>query len=409
MSALPSPLNLDWDDLGDRTLVLLPARLTDEPVLEAVAEEVMRLVDVHSRRHFVLNFVRVPYLTSGPISLLVTLRKRLNEVGGSVELAHVNARCREVLEVTTVVPRMFQIPEEGPVSASPTCEQDAAFRRAIVEAPDNLAPRLMYADWLQERGEPLGEFIRLQCMLEDIPADDPRRTSLNAQAERLESRFKWHWLGPLAPHIAPSCEFRRGFAEEVVLDAPRLLSMADDLFAAQPIRYLKVLYAAPLIDRLAQCRHLARLRDLQFHSNGLGDSEVETLVRSPYLTELRGLHLSSNRITDRGARTLAKAANLTNLVTLNLATNRIGDSGVAELANSPHLARLTQLNLHQNRVGAAGARALAESPFLHRLSTLDLSGLPPGLGSPYPEERNIIPPAEQKALRARFGHDACRF
>src|SRR5262245_36421068 len=88
MAALPPPLNLDWDDLGDRTVVLLPDRLTDEPILEDVTDQVIGLVNALGRRRFVLDFVRVPYLTSGPIRLLVALRKRLNEVGGALWLAH---------------------------------------------------------------------------------------------------------------------------------------------------------------------------------------------------------------------------------------------------------------------------------------------------------------------------------
>src|SRR4051794_31566535 len=37
------------------------------------------------------------------------------------------------------------------------------LRAAILAAPDDLAPRLVYADWLSERGDPRGEHIVLQC------------------------------------------------------------------------------------------------------------------------------------------------------------------------------------------------------------------------------------------------------
>jgi uncharacterized protein (TIGR02996 family) len=40
-----------------------------------------------------------------------------------------------------------------------------AFVRAVVEAPNDDAPRLAYADWLEERGDPCGEFIRVQVEL----------------------------------------------------------------------------------------------------------------------------------------------------------------------------------------------------------------------------------------------------
>jgi len=37
---------------------------------------------------------------------------------------------------------------------------DEAFLRAIVDAPGDDAPRLVYADWLDERGDPRGAYLR---------------------------------------------------------------------------------------------------------------------------------------------------------------------------------------------------------------------------------------------------------
>lgn len=45
-------------------------------------------------------------------------------------------------------------------------DTDADFLRAILAAPDDDAPRLIYADWLDENGKPeRAEFIRVQCQL----------------------------------------------------------------------------------------------------------------------------------------------------------------------------------------------------------------------------------------------------
>ncbi len=38
--------------------------------------------------------------------------------------------------------------------------EEQAFLRAILERPDDDAPKLIYADWLEERGDPRGEFLR---------------------------------------------------------------------------------------------------------------------------------------------------------------------------------------------------------------------------------------------------------
>src|SRR3954471_3113148 len=42
---------------------------------------------------------------------------------------------------------------------------DHAFLRAIAQAPHDDAPRLVYADWLDECGDPRGEYLRLDYQL----------------------------------------------------------------------------------------------------------------------------------------------------------------------------------------------------------------------------------------------------
>src|SRR6476620_1565325 len=59
--------------------------------------------------------------------------------------------------------------------------------RAVFEHPEDDAPRLAYADWLDEfGGEPeRAALIRVQCEHERLPADDPRRAVLERQAASL--------------------------------------------------------------------------------------------------------------------------------------------------------------------------------------------------------------------------------
>jgi uncharacterized protein (TIGR02996 family) len=51
--------------------------------------------------------------------------------------------------------------------------QEDSFLWAISENPDDDAPRLAFAVWLQEHGDPRGEFIRVQCELAKIGKDAP--------------------------------------------------------------------------------------------------------------------------------------------------------------------------------------------------------------------------------------------
>jgi uncharacterized protein (TIGR02996 family) len=45
---------------------------------------------------------------------------------------------------------------------------DEGFLRAIQKNPEDDAFRLVYADWLEERGDLRGEYLRLACKLDDL-------------------------------------------------------------------------------------------------------------------------------------------------------------------------------------------------------------------------------------------------
>ena len=59
-----------------------------------------------------------------------------------------------------------------------------AFLAAIRANPGDEAPRLVYADWLEERGDPRGEYLRLEHQLNQV-----RRRLAALQAE-----IDPHWL-----------------------------------------------------------------------------------------------------------------------------------------------------------------------------------------------------------------------
>src|SRR5205085_7226908 len=95
---------------------------------------------------------------------------------------------------------------------------DDALLRAVIDAPDD-GPRLLYADWLAEHGDPdRAEFIQLQCALAQLPPADPRRPDLEAAELRLWAVHGDDWLG-LEPGAVDRWTFRRGFLDEVSLSA----------------------------------------------------------------------------------------------------------------------------------------------------------------------------------------------
>ena len=62
---------------------------------------------------------------------------------------------------------------------------EGALLQMILEEPDDDAPRLVYADWLEEHGDPRGEFIQVQCALAGMSENDDRRWGLEVRELRL--------------------------------------------------------------------------------------------------------------------------------------------------------------------------------------------------------------------------------
>ena len=69
-----------------------------------------------------------------------------------------------------------------------------ALLAAILDAPDDDAPRLVFADWLDEHGEPdRAAFIRVQIERARLPEDDPRAEALKAREDALLRAHREVW------------------------------------------------------------------------------------------------------------------------------------------------------------------------------------------------------------------------
>lgn len=277
---------------------------------------------------------------------------------------------------------------------------DDAFLQTVFAYPDDGGPRLVYADWLEEQGQcARAELIRLQC----LEAGERR-------VRKLLSEHSTAWAGPVARH-AYSYAFRRGFVEEVTIEAGIFLRHAEELFATAPIQLLRIIGARGVMDRLFEVPLLSRVRALHLTDCKLGNEGAVVISNCPYLDELRTLRLGCNSIQDRGVEYLADSPYLNNLESLVLRGNLISDLGARVLALADGLNSLRDLDLSDNQIGDSGAEALANASRLPQLSRLDLShqfkGWSAGQahrGRPYP-----IQPQRQKALKARFGAQVCLF
>jgi uncharacterized protein (TIGR02996 family) len=117
----------------------------------------------------------------------------------------------------------------------PAVSDDDPFLRAIIAKPGDDAPRLVYADWLDENGRPeRAEFIRVQLALARLPDGDPLRSELQGRERELLARHEHEWTRPLQGLVV-GWTFRRGFVEEVFVSGTVTPDLLRELRFLAPV------------------------------------------------------------------------------------------------------------------------------------------------------------------------------
>ena len=132
----------------------------------------------------------------------------------------------------------------------------AAFIAAIKAAPDDDAPRLIFADWLDERGESeRAEFIRVQCELARHPVVVRDLVPLRRREQTLMGLNLTDWFSAAcyggyvflnqpphstSPADAPFAVIRRGFIHSVTCTAADWLQHGDAILAEHPVREVRL-------------------------------------------------------------------------------------------------------------------------------------------------------------------------
>ncbi len=272
----------------------------------------------------------------------------------------------------------------------PTAE---AFLEAIIAAPDDDAPRLMYADWLEEQGDAArAEFIRVQIALARMGEEDERREGLRRREQELLKAHRDVWLGDLGslfPERDPSrplhqfvvlvrshfwggIRFERGMLEGIALPGAALQRHASTLLSAWPIREVWLSAVAPDdVQALATSPWLTRLNALGVGCE-LNDIDMAQLIASPYLANLQTLRLCRTRSGPQGMAALLHS-HLSRLETLVLDGEQLGLAGAEVLASWRHMAGVSRLSMPDNGIGSVGVEALCASENLGPLVSFDVS------------------------------------
>src|SRR5262245_17600983 len=156
---------------------------------------------------------------------------------------------------------------------------------AVAAHPDDDHDRRVYADWLEDHGDPpRAEFVRLQLALARLPEDHPARTALLTRERGLLLDHEQEWTLGLR-HLVERWEFRRGFVDEVLISnppGPLTARRFDELFAFPFVRRLTAQrHGWRLFPGLLEAEAARQLEDLRIEGGSLEPATFRALFECP--------------------------------------------------------------------------------------------------------------------------------
>ncbi len=112
----------------------------------------------------------------------------------------------------------------------------APFLAAILTQPEIDAPRLAFADWIEENGDrERAEWIRVQCELASLTERDEHFRHLGDRQRALLRANGERWWRPFAEQGIEQVAFRRGLVEALAVRVSTFVARGDALLAAAPL------------------------------------------------------------------------------------------------------------------------------------------------------------------------------
>jgi uncharacterized protein (TIGR02996 family) len=103
----------------------------------------------------------------------------------------------ELLKLSTCEPCLERKRREEINALPPT--EDRGFLEALAAQPEDDSVRLIYADWLEERGDLRGEYLRITVALARLLVDDLHAEDLRRRADELRQQIDPRWRALVAP------------------------------------------------------------------------------------------------------------------------------------------------------------------------------------------------------------------
>ncbi len=251
-----------------------------------------------------------------------------------------------------------------------------ALLRAVIAAPDEDTPRLVYADWLDEQNQSM----RAAVIRDQIEAELAESFSLHARtaADRANARLLQYgdqWTSHLPSEV--EAVFLRGFVGHLDLHPSDFVRHVTELFAAEPVQSLRFLRFLPeQLDRVFTAPQLQQIRRLAFAPMSRLTPEEFTLLSScTQLSGLRDLSLPENPVPPQWLSGVLEGSTFPELAGLNLANNpHLGPSLAAALPRANHR-DIRELDVGNVLFTSQQLRDVLQSRCLRRVERLHLTNL----------------------------------
>jgi uncharacterized protein (TIGR02996 family) len=249
-------------------------------------------------------------------------------------------------------------PKPAPSAPKQAVDDEASLLAAIAADPDDAAPRLVYADWLLDRGDGFGEFIQASCKLDAIADDAPESKTIAALVGKLLRKHEKAWLAPIRPFIR-RWRWRRGLLDEVTCDAKLFTQAAAAIAARAPRGRLELTGLKPKdVAALAACP-LGAFGLVILDSQRIDAAQMAIIAKSPTIVGVERWRLGYNPFADGGLVAIAGSPHFASARSLSFPvlsdTPRFSAAAFGELLASPHLTALRELEL--SVIGVTGAFA----------------------------------------------------
>ena len=92
-------LTTNVTDNGVHISKLVPSKILDELQINEIGQQIIALIDKGARK-LVLDFSNVDHLSSSALGMLITTKKRLDSVNGSLKLCSIQPQIFQVFQIT---------------------------------------------------------------------------------------------------------------------------------------------------------------------------------------------------------------------------------------------------------------------------------------------------------------------